>query len=209
LSFSCIRKQQQQDKQLLALQVKYPEQYIFKSLGEDVDDNMCYVHPGDNPDEQWRIALPQQMMEETVKWFHQVMGHHRENRLRETLQQRYYHSKLQYTNGKFTFKHCQRHKLSGKGYGLLPEREMRIAPWEEVAINLIGPWTVNANNRKVEFNALMCIDTALNLVELIRIDNKTCPHIRDMFIQSWLACYPRPICCVHDKGGEFIGGMFQ
>jgi len=60
-----------------------------------------------------------------------------------------------------------------KGFGLLPEREMRITPWEEVAINLIGPWTVKVNNRKVKFNAIMCIDTASNLVELTRIKNKT------------------------------------
>ena len=96
LSFSCIHEQQQQDEQLLALQVKYPEQYmyIYKSLDEDVDDIICYVRPGDNPDEQWRIALLQQMLEKTVKWFHQVMGHPGEKRLHETLQQRYHHSKL-------------------------------------------------------------------------------------------------------------------
>ena len=84
--------------------------------------------------------------------------------------------------------------MSGKGYGLLPEREMQIAPWEEVTIDLIGPWTVKVNNQKVEFNALACIDTASNLVELIRIGNKTSRHIRDKLIQSWLARYPRPIC---------------
>ncbi len=38
LSFACIRKQQQQDKQLLALQAKYPDQYIYKSLDKDVED---------------------------------------------------------------------------------------------------------------------------------------------------------------------------
>jgi hypothetical protein len=128
--------------------------------------------------------------------------------LHETLQQHYHHSKLQYTIDKFKCEHCQRHKLSGKGYGLLPEREMRIAPWE-VAINLIGPWTIKVNNRKVEFNALMCIDTASNLVELISIDNETSLHIRDKFVQSWLACYHRPIRCIHDKGGKIIGGTFQ
>ena len=63
-------------------------------------------------------------------------------------------------------------QLSSKGYGLLPKQEMRTAPWEEVMINLIGPWTVKVNKRKVEFNALTCIDMASNLVELIRIDNK-------------------------------------
>ena len=38
LRFYCICKQQQQDEQLLALQEKYPEQYIYKSLDKDVDD---------------------------------------------------------------------------------------------------------------------------------------------------------------------------
>jgi hypothetical protein len=46
------------------------------------------------------------------------------------------------------------HELSGSGYGLLPEREVQIAPWEEVVIDLIGPWRVKVNGRKVEFNAL-------------------------------------------------------
>jgi hypothetical protein len=63
---------------------------------------------------------------------------------------------------------------------------VRIAPWEEVAINLIGPWKVKVNGQQVEFNALTCIDTALNLVELIRIHNKTAKHIHDKFTQSWL-----------------------
>jgi hypothetical protein len=47
--------------------MKYPEQYIYKSLDKDVDDIISYVRPGDNPDKQWCISLPQQMLEETVK----------------------------------------------------------------------------------------------------------------------------------------------
>ena len=58
-------------------------------------------------------------------------------------------------------------------------------------------------------SALTCIDTASNLVELVRIDNKTAEHIRDKFVQTWLSRYPRPVRCVHDKGGEFIGKEFQ
>jgi len=62
---------------------------------------------------------------------------------------------------------------------VLPKREVCVAPWEEVVINLIGPWEVKVNGRTVEFNALMCIDTASNLVELIIVDNKTATHIHD------------------------------
>ncbi len=67
---------------------------------------------------------------------------------------------------------CQKHKLEGRGYGFLPKRGVQIAPWEEVAIDLIGPWKVKVNGQQVDFNALTCIDTALNLVELIRIDTR-------------------------------------
>ena len=44
---------------------------------------------------------------------------------------------------------------------------------------------------------------ALNLVELIRVDNKTAKHIRDKFTQSWVFQYPHPVQCLHDKGSDF------
>ena len=209
LSYAYIREQQQADAKLLAVQQKFPNNYIYKCLDDDVDDIICYVKTYDDPTTQWKIALPEQMLEETVHWFHQVMGHPGMDCLQYTLQQRYHHYLLRHTIDKYRCEHCLKHKLSGKGYGLLPEREMRIAPWEEVAIDLIGPWTIKVHGRNVEFNALTCIDTASNLAELTRIDNKTAAHIRDKFNQSWLSRYPRPIRCVHDKGGEFIGSEFQ
>ncbi len=125
------------------------------------------------------------MVVDTVKWFHEVMGHPGEKRLRDMLNQRYHHLKLRYHIEKLKCKDCQKYKLASRGYGLLPERQVRIAPWEEVTIDLIAPWKVKVNGRQVEFNALICIDTALNLVELIRVDNKTVEHIRDKFTQSW------------------------
>ncbi len=126
------------------------------------------------------------MVVDTVKWFHQVMGHPGEKRLQETFKQRYYHPRLRYHIDILKCKDCQMHKLEGHGYGLLPEQEVRIAPWEEVVINLIGPWKVKVNGRQVEFNALACIDMASNQVKLICIGNKTAEHTCDKFTQSWL-----------------------
>jgi len=208
LNYGYIREQQQADARLLARQEKYPEQYINISLDDDVDDIICYVRPTDNQN-QWRIALPEQMLDKTISWFHQIMGHPGSKRLRETLQKRYYHPQLRRTVDKYQCEHCQKHKLSGKGYGLLPERELRVAPWTEVAVDLIGPWKLQVHGKPVEFNALTCIDTASNLVELIRIDNKSCPHVTEKFKQAWIARYPLMQRCVHDMGGEFTGGTFQ
>ncbi len=124
------------------------------------------------------------MVVNTVKWFHQVMGHPSKKRLQETLNQRYYHPKLHYHIDKLKCEDCKKHKLAGRGYGLLPKLEVRIAPWEGDAINLIGPWKVKVNGQQVEFNALTCIDTASNLVKLSCVDIKTAKHISDKFTPS-------------------------
>ncbi len=73
----------------------------------------------------------------------------------------------------------------GHDNGLLPKQEVWIAPWEELAINLIGPWKVKVNGQQVEFNSLTCIDTVSNLVKLIHVDKNTAKHIIDKFTQSW------------------------
>jgi hypothetical protein len=72
-------------------------------------------------------------------------------------------------------------------------------------------WTMEGQSQwsTVEFNAFTCIDTASNLVKLIRIDNKTAKHICDKFTQSWLCQYLCPVQCLHDNGGEFIRQNFQ
>jgi hypothetical protein len=113
-----------------------------------------------------------------------LMGHPGEKRLRETLNQRYHHPKLCYHIDRPKCKDCQKYKLAGLGYGLLPKREVWMAPWEEVTINLIGPWKVKVNGQLVQFNALTSINTASNLVELICVDHKTAENICDKFTQS-------------------------
>ena len=76
-----ILEQKQDDEKLLDLQVKYTNNYIYKSLDDDVEDILCYVTDHDDTNTQCRIALPKSMLEETVKWFHIFMGHPGENPL--------------------------------------------------------------------------------------------------------------------------------
>ena len=93
---------------------------------------------------------------------------------------------------------------------LSDEREMWTEPFEEVAVDLIGPWKIKLNKEEYEFNALTSIDTVTNLVEIVRINRKTSQHIRDKCAQSWLARYPWPKRCVHDNGGgDFTGWELQ
>ena len=123
MSYYYIREQHQNDKNLLSLQVKYLNNYIYNGLDDDFDYN-------DDPNTQCRIALPKSILEETVMCFRIIMGHSGGNWFREYLQQLYHHHKLCHIIDKYKCEHCKRHKLSRKGYGLLPEREIKIVPWE-------------------------------------------------------------------------------
>jgi hypothetical protein len=67
LSYDYLCEKQEADEQLLALQQKYPEQYINMNLDNDVGDIICYVKPGNHPVKQWKIASPAAIRDETVK----------------------------------------------------------------------------------------------------------------------------------------------
>ncbi len=102
-----------------------------------------------------------------------------------------------------------RNKLDGKGYGFLPEHEVHSIPFEEYAVNLIGPWTVQVHVRPYKFDGLTVIDTVTNLVGLVRIEIKDSDHIMWKFAQCWLTSCPWPQRCIHDPGEEFTGQEFQ
>ena len=101
LNYDYIREQQQDDDRLLALHQRYPHNYFYKSLSDDVDDILCYVKDHNNPDSKWKIALPETMIEQTIHWFHRLLGHPGQKRLRETLRQRYHHPRMRYHINRF------------------------------------------------------------------------------------------------------------
>jgi hypothetical protein len=93
-------------------------------------------------------------------------------------------------------------------YGWKPSNGS-LLPWNEVAIDLIGPWTLDIQGAKVKFPVLTCIDPVSNLVEIARIHNKSAAHVAMIFENNWCARYPRLLCCIHDNGGKSIGADFQ
>ncbi len=48
---------------------------------------------------------------------------------------------------------CQRNKLDGKGYGFLPEREVRSIPSEEYTVDLIGTWKIQVHGKPHKLEA--------------------------------------------------------
>ena len=66
--------------------------YVNLQLDDDVDDIIRYKK--DPTQDNWKIALPETMVLDMVKWFHQIMGHPGEKRLSESLKQQYHHPSL-------------------------------------------------------------------------------------------------------------------
>ena len=107
-------------------------------------------------------------------FFHKVLGHAGEVRVYDSIRVRFQHPKLKamVEQVRKDCQVCRQHKLQGPGYGELSAREVTMVPWEEVHVDLIGPWTVPINGMEVEFNALTCIDPVTNLVKIARINTK-------------------------------------
>ena len=106
--------------------------------------------------------------------------------------------------------HCKRFKSLGPDYGELPAKNETAKPFEETAIDLMGPWKIPVNNvGNIVVHAQTMIDIASTLVEIKRIENKTSLHCATIFENEWLSRYPRPLRVLHDPGTEYTGAAFQ
>ena len=160
----------------------------------------------------WKIVIPSTLLPQLLTWYHLVLGHCGQQRLYNTVRTRFHGNNLQKACIEAVTRcprNCQLNKQSNRNYGHLPPRIAGLFPWETVAVDLIGPWKITTNGIDLEFHALTCIDPVSNVVEAIRIRNKTSEHVAEQFENCWLSRYPRPMKCVHDNGGEFIGWNFQ
>jgi hypothetical protein len=106
---------------------------------------------------------------------------------------------------------CQEVKPPERVIGKLAPREAPLAPWDEVHVDCIGPWTIKLPGQQDDlvFDTLMCINPVPNIVELIRVESKLAEYIAMTMENNWLARYLRPQQFVHDDGPEFVGYEFK
>ena len=57
--------------------------------------------------------------------------------------------------------------MPGKEYGLVSEKDASTKPFQEVAVNLIEPWSVEYEDEKLTVQALIIIKPVTNLQELV------------------------------------------
>jgi len=207
LDYDYIAAAQTNDRELMSRLVKEPHHYNWLTVAPLLRVVAHVQHPDDNP----KICIPDVLLDEYIKFYHLALAHAGMNKVMNTLAMHFWHADLRSKTEQIihSCEVCQKTKPPWKGYGHLAPREAHVAPWREVAIDLIGPWEMQMHDYTLSFRALTIIDTVTNYCEVVRITNKKSTYIGQMFENTWLSRYPRPMHCIFDQGGEFIGAGFQ
>jgi hypothetical protein len=101
-------------------------------------------------------------------------------------------------------------KRNAQQFGALAPREALAIPWQEVHVDTIGPWRLCVNKVDIVIQALTMINPVTNLLEIAQMNPPyTALEAFRVFESTWLSCYPRLVCCLHDNGPEFCGHEFQ
>ena len=84
--------------------------------------------------------------------------------------------------------YCQRCNEHNYKYRHLPLKEVyHFNHWDEVCVDMIGPWKITINNFKYAFRAITCIYSVIALPEVIHVDNTTANIVAQAFEASWLS----------------------
>ena len=196
-----IQNYQKQDMDLITRFRNDPAHYTFRTINGT--DLMCHRK---HATENWKICLPLGLVHATIEWYHFTLGHCGQERLYDTINARFHHPGLSVSTKAYVCPvNCHMYKNQGKSYGHHAPRHARLVPWNECAVDLIGPWKIQLGEKELTFKALTIIDPVTNLLEIVRIDNKSSKHVAQQFANVWLSRYPWPTRVIHDNGTEFMG----
>ena len=89
---------------------------------------ICYREKEGDSEQNWKIALPTKLIDSTIKWYHEVLGHGGATRLYDTIRERFYVPGLKQACMMLRCDECQKQKQIGISYGHLPPRHALLLP---------------------------------------------------------------------------------
>jgi hypothetical protein len=101
----------------------------------------------ESPNQPWRIYLPDAILLQAIKWYHYALSPIGRCCLADTMSMTFYNPKLRNVIEAVLTprKECQKYKNVQQGQGIITPRQTGLLPWSEIAINTIGPWTLDDN----------------------------------------------------------------
>ena len=207
LDYSKLSNVQGMDQHLQDIVKEKPKQFKLIPRG----DYEIIHRISDEAAPSWKIVIPVAHIDPVLEWFHRVLNHPGATRMYRTIGIHFYFPNMKAIIEDYckTCDICQRIKGPFPKLGHLPLKVAEQNPWEEVQVDLVGPWMFKFAKWQVNVNAITAIDPFVGMCEISRLKNKSCAHVATKFYQMWLARYPRPLRCIHDNGSEFIAQEFQ
>ena len=155
--------------------------------------------------ENRKIYIPSKLQARVVAWYHEYLAHPGEKRTEETIRQNLTWPGLRSHVRQFckTCRQCQLCKKQRKKYGLVSPKDVECTPWEQVHVDLIGPYEIRTPTTKHVLRALTAIDPATGWFEIVEIPDKSSETVMDAFNNTWFSRYPRPRVVRYDNGSEF------
>ena len=180
-------------------------------------------------DNRTRIWIPKSLQEPLIKWYHKNLMHPGARRLEDSVRCNFMCPGLSIITKEMTSNcnNCSENKLTNVVKdGQLPLKQEDLhKPFDLLSVDLCGPWQIKCTfaktratkNKKsytrkttvVQIWALTMIDEASSWPEIAPIKNKKASEIARLVDSNWFCRYPRPLYCIHDNGGEFIGKEFE
>jgi hypothetical protein len=183
-NYESIAQAQERDAGLGQLTACQPQRYVRQMLAPKNRMVYCYIP---EPRAPWKIYLPNELLENAVRYYHLVLSHVGTTRLYDTISMHFYNRAFKGTVENIVSKcdPCQRSKLVGRGHRQTAPREAALLLWHEVAVDPIGPWELKVGNATQSFSALTIIDLVTNLTKIVRIENKMAAHVTLQFENTW------------------------
>jgi len=208
MRYDLIRTEQQKVRELVK-RVDKPNDLTLRPFvgGGTVSQLIC--------DKDGKIIIPTSLQKRVLNWYHARLVHPGRDRLFESIHQHFDWPKpgqlrrdiREYVR---TCEVCQTAKRQLRKYGHLPEKKVEANPWEVLHIDLYGPKTIRRNNGPdLEFKVVTMIDPVTGWFEMGSFDDKQPETILNILEMQWLNRYPRPSKIIADRGGEFVGHVFQ
>ncbi len=206
LDLKFIQSFQQRDNELQDALNKDPRITTIR-----IKDNSLITYKAPNTLKR-TIIIPKALQYPTIRWLHSILGHAGINRLYNTMKSHFWFPNMIHSITKYVkqCQFCQRYNKQTQKYGHVPPKNvLHLNPWDEVCVDMIGPWKITINNFEYQFRALTCIDSIICLPEIIPVDSATSQTVAHAFEDAWLSRYPAPQRCLHDNGNEFLGPEFS
>ena len=126
LHFDNIWNAQQDDEELNEIRQQEPDNFRMHQC-----DNRELICWQPDPQEDWRIVIPNAILDDVIEWYHQVLNHTGMTKMRLTMERNLWNPTMRRRIEEIVghCDACQRYKQAGKGYGELPPREAEAVPW--------------------------------------------------------------------------------